>query len=276
MRVVAVAALLALAGCARPLSTNEAAFATALYGPEIDVAAVRVVRGLGLAPPPASRIADRAPVDLPAEICARQEMPRAVRPPAGVAIGSFIFLAPSGYSPDTLPGYPDRLRVPHALLMAHELAHVWQWQNRRTSGYSPLRAAIENIVAPDPYFYDALDRPFLSFGYEQQAALIEDWLCYRIRRARPSPRGRAARDPGPGPAARRLSWGRAVTPPIPRAGTGASPDGASRAGGGAPEAPAHPPEAAGPQVPAPAPRPAPPTRRRSAESRARRRARPGR
>ena len=30
-----------------------------------------------------------------------------------------------------------------AMLLAHEMTHVWQWQNRKRTGYHPLRAAAE-------------------------------------------------------------------------------------------------------------------------------------
>ena len=40
------------------------------------------------------------------------------------------------------------------MLFAHEMTHVWQWQNRQATGYSPLRAAREHDFKADPYLYD--------------------------------------------------------------------------------------------------------------------------
>lgn len=65
--------------------------------------------------------------------------------------------------------------------MGHELVHVWQWQNRVRTGYRPLRAAMESVLNMDPYFY--VPEPgagLLSYGFEQQAALLEDYLCYAL------------------------------------------------------------------------------------------------
>jgi hypothetical protein len=66
------------------------------------------------------------------------------------------------------------------MLLAHEMTHVWQWQNRDLTGYHPLKAAFEHIASPDPYLFDP-DTPadFLSFGYEQQGAIVEEYVCCR-------------------------------------------------------------------------------------------------
>ncbi|RMD92390.1 MAG: hypothetical protein D6811_07020, partial [Alphaproteobacteria bacterium] len=67
------------------------------------------------------------------------------------------------------------------LLWAHELTHVWQWQNRRLTGYTPWKAALESWRRADPYFYEIVPgRGFLSYGYEQQAAMVEDYVCLSL------------------------------------------------------------------------------------------------
>ena len=71
--------------------------------------------------------------------------------------------------------------MPHSLIMAHELVHVWQWQKRRITGYRPAKAGLESVLNIDPYFYQAGDdAKFLNYGFEQQAALVEDYLCYGL------------------------------------------------------------------------------------------------
>ena len=64
------------------------------------------------------------------------------------------------------------------MLFAHEITHVWQWQNRATTGYSPLRAAREHEGGADPYLYDINTKAgFLDYGYEQQASIVEEFVC---------------------------------------------------------------------------------------------------
>ena len=56
------------------------------------------------------------------------------------------------------------------MLFAHEMVHVWQWQNRHVTGYHPLKAAQEHN-AVDPYLFDLSQAPkFLDYGFEQQGA----------------------------------------------------------------------------------------------------------
>ncbi len=54
-------------------------------------------------------------------------------------------------------------------LMAHELTHVWQYAHGLTLWRYVLR---ERGV----YHYRLDGRPFLAYGYEQQAAMVEDWM----------------------------------------------------------------------------------------------------
>jgi hypothetical protein len=84
------------------------------------------------------------------------------------------------YLDDYLSEYPDRINLIAAMLFAHELTHVWQWQNRKVTGYSPLRAAREHQVSNDPYLFDIEAEPaFFDFGYEQQGSIVEEFVCCR-------------------------------------------------------------------------------------------------
>ena len=66
------------------------------------------------------------------------------------------------------------------MLFAHELTHVWQWQNRTETGYTPLRAAFEHDGARDPYLFDIGNAAsFADFGFEQQGAIVEEYVCCR-------------------------------------------------------------------------------------------------
>lgn len=61
--------------------------------------------------------------------------------------------------------------------LAHELVHVWQYKVLRRTGVELLASRIYRYrLSPD--------RSFLSYGYEQQASIVEDW--FRLRNgARP-------------------------------------------------------------------------------------------
>lgn len=169
---------LALVACGRPLTPNETAFAAVLKGRSFDPAAARLHEGLATGPV--------------REIPARPRLTcqdRIFPPPRGqtvrVATGAMaifhdVHVRRDLYAEDFLAGYPDSLYLPDAMLFAHEMVHVWQWQNRARTGYHPLRAAFEHLNSPDPYLFDpGTTRDYLDFGYEQQGAIMEEYVCCR-------------------------------------------------------------------------------------------------
>jgi len=172
-------ALLVLAGCGRPLTGSERAFAETLQGSDMALDRVRLVRGA----PVGSFTFHRKP--RPPVTCRERIMPPETEAivttrPAAVTLFNRIFFSKEWYLDDYAPGYPDRLYLVEAMLLAHELTHAWQWQNRTRTGYSPLRAAAEHGAADDPYLFDLAATPdFLEFGYEQQGAIVEEYVCCR-------------------------------------------------------------------------------------------------
>ncbi len=56
--------------------------------------------------------------------------------------------------------------------LAHELVHVWQYKALRRTGIELLASRIYRYRL-DPA------RPFLSYGYEQQASIVEDYTRMR-------------------------------------------------------------------------------------------------
>ncbi|RVT85968.1 hypothetical protein DXV76_09190 [Rhodobacteraceae bacterium CCMM004] len=175
-------ALLALilvltAACGRPLAPAERAFTATVLGPGLDADRVRIVRGNligGLRYIRPTR---------PREACREKILP----PPAGPTVtvstaafvlGETVFYRRDLWAPDLVAGYPRTLPLADAMLLAHELTHVWQWQNRETTGFSPMRVAAEQ-AADDPYLFVLDDRPFAAYGYEQQASLVEEYVCCR-------------------------------------------------------------------------------------------------
>ena len=187
--------LCAISACTRPLTEAETAFAEAVIGPGLETDRIKVADNFALFPPRRQATYSYRPAKIGSEPCVRRPRPSGNRtPPAAVAFQNTLFMQGPLYSANMVEGWPDRLRVPHALVFAHELVHVWQWQNRAETGYSPWRAAGEGLRAHDPYFFElSPDLKFEGFGYEQQAALLEDYLCFRV--ANPNhPRAAALRE----------------------------------------------------------------------------------
>ncbi|MGB7242426.1 MAG: hypothetical protein WBC93_10110 [Sulfitobacter sp.] len=172
--------LTCLAACGgRPLTPTEAAFAATIHGDTLDISKVRLVDGA-----PTRAVTFRRPVR-PRTTCRERILPPSTEQivtskPAAVALFNKVLFDKDWYLDDYLPEYPDRIGLIAAMLLSHELTHVWQWQNRATTGYSPLRAASEHEQGSDPYLFDLTTDPkFGDFGYEQQGAIVEEFVCCR-------------------------------------------------------------------------------------------------
>ena len=175
----------AVSACSRPLTPNERRFAEDVIGPSLNTSAVRVSQGLGVAPAPKTPAEPPNAHPVGSEIhpgfCDRTAPSAPSGPPPAWALYNRISLTAPIYQPDTASDWPKEAQFPQALIMAHELVHVWQWQNRAQTRYGPMWAALESIVNMDPYFYvPGDDAGLLDYGYEQQAALLEDYLCYAL------------------------------------------------------------------------------------------------
>lgn len=185
---------LTLAACARPLTDTEEDFARDLFGPGLDTSKVTVTQGLGLIPPYRTVPASLTVLTGTDKACVRTPQPRGAQPPQAFALYNRLHFDSTLYSSDMALGWPLGLRFPNAIILAHELTHVWQWQNRAVTGYTPVRAVAESWQFADPYYAAPGNAPaFYAFGYEQQAALVEDFVCFTI--ANPShPRRAELRD----------------------------------------------------------------------------------
>lgn len=179
--LLGLALALLLAACARPLTEAESRFAEDIFGESIDTSKVSISVGLGIGPayetvPTSVRVlrgTERA--------CVRTPQPAGSQPPQAFAFRNRMHFDAVLYSGDMARPWPEGMRFPNALILAHELTHVWQWQNRDRTGYTPWRAMRESWRFADPYFSAAEDAPvFLSFGYEQQAAMVEDFVCFTV------------------------------------------------------------------------------------------------
>lgn len=180
MRPLLVLGFCLLAACSRPLTPNEERFAQDIFGETLDTSVVRVARGFGMVLPPEEIPQEVQVFSTHPEACLRVPVPATDRPPPqAFALWNRMHFGGELYSGDMAVPWPYALRFPNAMIFAHELTHVWQWQNREITGYSPMRAASESWTSGDPYFWEPGEVPaFLSFGYEQQASIIEDYLCF--------------------------------------------------------------------------------------------------
>ncbi|SFD87768.1 hypothetical protein [Roseivivax sediminis] len=172
--------LLLLAACGRPLTPNETAFATALQGSAIDPARVRFHDGHF-----AGSVTFQRPVR-PRLTCQERIWPPSQGETVTVSPGATTFFnrilyRDDLYRDDFLEGFPGRVDLVSTMLFAHEMTHVWQWQNRARTGYHPLRAAFEHVRSSDPYLIEPdTDSRFLDHGYEQQGTIVEEWVCCRL------------------------------------------------------------------------------------------------
>jgi hypothetical protein len=178
--------LILLTACTRPLAPGETEVAKALFGPSLDTTQVRVAEGLGLLPPspprPVREAESAAPLRAPEGICERRRSTRrSWRSPAAFVLWNTVFIDPRYYTPDSFAGFPESVPYPASVLMAHELVHVWQWQNRMRTGYTVEQSAGESVDLVDPYWFTAdPDAEFLSYGYEQQGAIVQDFVCHAL------------------------------------------------------------------------------------------------
>ncbi|MFD2739026.1 hypothetical protein ACFSUD_05565 [Sulfitobacter aestuarii] len=172
-------AFLALAACGRPLTLNERAFLSDIHGDSLKLDAMRLVDGA----PTRAVTFRRKP--RPRTTCREMILPPQkdeiiTTKPAAVALWNHVLFDRDWYLEDYLADYPERVNLIAAMLLAHEATHVWQWQNRARTGYSPLRAAVEHQLAEDPYLFE-IDTPrrFSEFAYEQQGSIVEEFVCCR-------------------------------------------------------------------------------------------------
>ncbi|GAA6161533.1 MULTISPECIES: hypothetical protein [Ruegeria] len=179
LRLILMTSLLFLYSCGRPLTENEVAFASAVQGNTLDLKNVRLVEGAPVVPITFYR------KDRPRLACRERILPPTkegvvTAKPAAVALFNKVYFTKDWYLEDYMSEFPEQMDLIAAMLLAHELTHVWQWQNRETTGYHPLRAAAEHGGNTDPYQFDLTTSPdFLSYGFEQQGAIVEEYICCR-------------------------------------------------------------------------------------------------
>jgi hypothetical protein len=176
---IILAAALFLGACAaRPLSEAEIAFAETVMGAQLDTEKVSLVRGS------VSALVPTTVPERPRSTCRERLSPERDGPVAGVysafVLGETVHYSRDAWEADFLARYPESLDLRDAMRLAHELTHVWQWQRRRETGYSPLLAFFEHLELEDPYLTRIIPGlEFLDYGWEQQGMLVEEFVCCR-------------------------------------------------------------------------------------------------
>ncbi|MEM6376128.1 MAG: hypothetical protein AAF686_07790 [Pseudomonadota bacterium] len=178
MRVVLLLSLMLLAACsARPLTEGEKAFTRQIYEDSLDVDRIRLVDGALIGEVTFTR-QKRPRLTCRERIYPEPKIETVTVSPAAFVLFNNVYFSKDWYLRDYLPRYEDQMYLAEAMLFAHEMAHIWQWQNRAQTGYTPLRAANEHFVNDDPYLFDVdNDTAFLDFAYEQQASIVEEYVC---------------------------------------------------------------------------------------------------
>ena len=177
--LLAIFSLLAVASCGRTLTPAEREFMLGLQGESFNPGAVRIARNRLVG------IFEKTYPVRPRNTCRERIVPPPDAPTftastAGITLFQHLHIRPDHYLEDYI-GRPDgALNLAAAMFFAHEMTHIWQWQNRGVTGYHPFRAFAEHRGTKDPYLFDS-DGPheFLDYGYEQQASLVEEYICCR-------------------------------------------------------------------------------------------------
>jgi hypothetical protein len=180
MRVLlALAVCLVLTACGRPLTEAEAAYMADLQGGSFDASAVRIARN------PVIGLGTRSYPARPQTTCRERIWPPPDGPTlqtrtAGIVLFNTLHVRREYHLADYVTPREGRRSLAAAMFFAHEMTHVWQWQNRAVTGYHPVRAFSEHARIEDPYLFDPReDRRFLDYGYEVQASLVEEYVCCR-------------------------------------------------------------------------------------------------
>ncbi|AHM05378.1 hypothetical protein roselon_03107 [Roseibacterium elongatum DSM 19469] len=170
---------LGLMACGRPLTEGERAYMAELQGSTFAAAPVRIVEnplvGLGVQSYPA-----RPQVTCRERLYPPPETDIVSGRTGGIALFNTLHVREDIFLEDYVGQRNGRRSLAAAMFIAHEMTHVWQWQNRAVTGYHPFRAFAEHARIEDPYLFDPDDtRRFLDYGYEQQASLVEEYVCCR-------------------------------------------------------------------------------------------------
>lgn len=134
-------ALFLLAACGRPLTEAEQGFMAELAGPAFDPAPVRITQN------PLIGLTTRSYPARPRSTCRERIFP----PPqgdtvtgrtAGIVFFNRLHLREDYALPDYIAREDGAVNLLAQMFFAHEMTHIWQWQNRARTGYYSLTALL--------------------------------------------------------------------------------------------------------------------------------------
>lgn len=179
--------MLAIGGCiSRELTPHEKMFVQATHTNTVAQSKVRIARGVD-----GKEVRRTLRKDLQRSALTLKHNGKAVSVddlqkalltgPGAITIGSKIYYRKNYYQANFVPAWPRPLIVNWASLLAHEVTHVWQYQNRRVTGYSLSKIAMEHIrYRENVYHYNIVrGKKFLEYRFEQQGQIIQDWVTCR-------------------------------------------------------------------------------------------------
>lgn len=179
MRVIVFLLCLGLAACGRPLTEAERAFMGGLQGDALDVDRIRIIEN------PLVGLSTQTYPVRPRTTCRERIFPEPEGDEisgrtAGIVLFNRLHVREAYSVPDYVRTPDGGMSLVAAMFFAHEMTHIWQWQNRDLTGYHPARAFAEHLRTEDPYLLDGDSAfAFLDYGYEQQASLVEEYVCCR-------------------------------------------------------------------------------------------------
>lgn len=179
----AVAICLLISACSRPMTDGEITYGSQIITRDLNTDLVRFSGQESEAIRSATKQLDAEAEQLSSDARANSstEELRSVLPSLfgadAMTIGNVIYYDKSVYSSD----FSTSSYASDRWLMAHELTHVWHWQNRATTGYTFTKVVSEHLEFGENVYDYALvvGKKFSEYRFEQQGEIVE---CYAMLR----------------------------------------------------------------------------------------------
>lgn len=190
LKAILLISLAAISGCAgRSMTASEIAYAGSISGLHLNLEKIRFVKGVkfGLSRIRREILSDENVKNQISKNGTSQNqlifsVEKFVSDERAIALGNTVFFGSEVYEDD----YSTAQISTNRWLMAHEIVHIWQWQNRAVVGYSLGKVFLEHLIyRSEVYEYTLVNRKaFLDYRFEQQAAIVQ---CYvALRETRPN------------------------------------------------------------------------------------------
>ncbi|KAF0809732.1 hypothetical protein A167_01548 [Alcanivorax sp. S71-1-4] len=191
MKIWTMLALLMLAGCSgRPLVPDEVAALRDIQGEQVHYEDVRLHDGMFRRTAKVRKALREEGNELTALLAQaaltdgrgqpmteRQAVQQFVARPDAVTLGDHIYYQRDMYRKNFARGQHGDVPVWDLALLAHEVTHVWQHQNRSRTGYSLAAVILEHLRHDAPYAFRLVPgKTFLEYRFEQQGAMVQRYV----------------------------------------------------------------------------------------------------